>query len=246
LVIVLFAGMTPVRSAIRAFQKSQGVVAASPFEALDPGEFVGTVFLGGFRGFLLDFLWMRAYTLQQRERYFELLTLYELIAKLQPYYETVWIYNSWNMTHNISHDAEELSGKWAWVKKGIAFLEKGARNNPRSYKIYDEMGRLHYHRFDKRYFPGEYQHFRKWFKEENGGLEPQLKAIEYYRRMYALVPKELSTRMTRRHRVAHCYYSLAGLADLDSVQEDVSPAEREKARALSVQYRRLCLAEWKW
>ena len=40
--------------------------------------------LGGFRGLLADILWIRAISLQEQGKYFELVQLADWIQKLQP------------------------------------------------------------------------------------------------------------------------------------------------------------------
>ena len=57
---------------------------APPTQNMPPAVAFTTVALGGFRGILADVLWMRAGSLQDEGRYFELVQLSDWIAKLQP------------------------------------------------------------------------------------------------------------------------------------------------------------------
>ncbi|MFH1023126.1 MAG: hypothetical protein V1809_07030 [Planctomycetota bacterium] len=243
LAVVLLAASGFVPERIRECRERHGLPSGLPFEELGPGEFAGTVLLGGARGVVVDILWMWASTLQQQGRFYELLDLNDWIAKLQPYFEDVWIYNGWNMAYNISHEAETLQDRWAWVRKGILYVEKGLRQNPRSYKLCEKLGQFHYYKFDPRYFPNEWRHYRKWYREERR-IEPLHQAIAYYRQMNALVPPGLPTRMTKRHAVAHCYYRLALQAEEDAGEEGLSPVEKGRRMDLAGNYRRQCLAEW--
>ena len=63
---------------------------APPTENMPPMVAFTTVALGGFRGILADVLWMRAGTLQEEGRYFELVQLSDWISKLQPRVPAIW------------------------------------------------------------------------------------------------------------------------------------------------------------
>ena len=54
-----------------------------------------TVALGGFRGLIADFLWLRAISLQDQGKYFEMVQLASWIMKLQPKSTATAAYLAW-------------------------------------------------------------------------------------------------------------------------------------------------------
>lgn len=102
-------------------------------ENLPPELVVTSALLGGFRGLLVDILWLRATTLKQQKRFFETVQLYDWIGKLQPRFDAVWAYGSWDMAFNIAVELPPGMDRWRWVNSGIAFArDLGLRYNPKS------------------------------------------------------------------------------------------------------------------
>lgn len=119
-----------------ATQRETYALKPSPLKpSLDVPSFVGTVLLGGFRAVAIDLLWVRATTLQRLGEWWELNTLFELMAYLQPNQEQVWAFNAWNLAYNISVNEANPGDQWLWVKKGIDFLEQGIEKNGQSYYL---------------------------------------------------------------------------------------------------------------
>ncbi len=93
---------------------------------LPPELVFSTVLLGGFRSILLDFLWMRARSLQEEGKYFELVQLSDWICLLEPDIPEVWVFNAWNLSYNISVEFPTPEEKWNWVYQGIKLLRDKA------------------------------------------------------------------------------------------------------------------------
>src|SRR3972149_1747196 len=133
----------------------------------DPTESIPLLLLGGFRGIAVDFLWARAVTRHEEKKYYELLTINNLISKLQPDFPAVWIFQAWNMAYNIAHEWDSPQNKWKWVSAGLHFAKKGALKNPGSGDLFFELGFMYAHLFDQRYF--KYATFnREQLKKEEG------------------------------------------------------------------------------
>lgn len=112
-----------------------------------PEIVIATKLLGGFRGILIDILWLRAINLESEGKYFEIAQLFDLISKLNPRIPSVWSYASWNLAYNISKEVPELDQKWEWVKAGVHLLRNnGIKYCPREYKLYDDLAYLYYHK----------------------------------------------------------------------------------------------------
>lgn len=130
-----------------AQQRQDYHLKPSPLKpSLDVPSFVGTVLLGGFRAVAIDFLWVRATTLQRLGEWWELNTLFELIAYLQPNQVEVWAFNAWNLAYNISVDEVYPGEQWLWIKKGIDFLEEGIQKNEHSYYLPWYMAVIYSHK----------------------------------------------------------------------------------------------------
>ena len=120
---------------------------APPTQNMPPGVAFTTVALGGFRGLLADFLWMRAGTLQDEGRYFELVQLSDWIARLQPRSPPVWAYHAWNMAYNVSALMTDPAERWRWVRNGIALLrDEGLAANPGSARLHQDLAWIFLHK----------------------------------------------------------------------------------------------------
>ncbi|GAB4154950.1 MAG: hypothetical protein Kow00107_04870 [Planctomycetota bacterium] len=119
------------------------LTAVSPFEGLRPGEFAGTVLLGGFRNIAIDVAWLKALKLQENEEYYKLLAVYRTIANLQPNVTVVWDFNANNMAFNLSAAALTDDDAFRWVHRGIDFLREGVEKNPRTYKLYASIAYIY-------------------------------------------------------------------------------------------------------
>jgi hypothetical protein len=88
--------------------------------------------LGGFRGILSTALWLQAEDDKEARRWYELETKYDLIATLQPYFATVYIFHAWNQAYNLSAQWHDVDTKYKWVLDGLAYLYGGERYVPRN------------------------------------------------------------------------------------------------------------------
>ncbi len=146
---------------------------APPTQNMPPAVAFTTVALGGFRGILADVLWMRAGTLQDEGRYFELVQLSDWISKLQPRSPAIWAYHAWNMAYNLSALMATPAEKWRWVRSGILLLrDDGMRANPGSPRLHQELAWLFLHKLgtDSDSFAATYR--QQWAAEVDSGAAP--------------------------------------------------------------------------
>jgi hypothetical protein len=147
LLITLFALLFPLQERINRLRVEEKLVEAEIFEATTPGDVWGTLLLGGFRGIAVNILWVRAMRLQWIEKdYLELVALYEIIQTLQPRFDIVWSFSSWNMAYNIAIQVDTVEEKWKWVQAGISDLEEGIKRNPGSFILPFELGWFYFDR----------------------------------------------------------------------------------------------------
>lgn len=111
--------------------------------AVTPGEFAGTLLLGGFRAIAVDMLWIRVDKFQREEKFFEIVALTDLISRLQPQDRMVWEFIAWNRAYNISVKfPNSREDRWKWVKSGLEKNIEGIRRMPRNWKLHKNLASM--------------------------------------------------------------------------------------------------------
>ena len=124
-----------------------GLTISEPLQDAPPVLALTTQALGGFRGLISNFLWMRANDLQINDQYFEAAQLADWITDLEPHFTQVWVYQGWNMAYNISVKFTAPPDRWRWVQNGIELLrDRGLRYNPDDILIYRELAWFFQHK----------------------------------------------------------------------------------------------------
>jgi hypothetical protein len=108
-------------------------------------EALATSCLGGFRGIIADFLWLKAIKAKEERRHYEVVVLLDAILEMQPHFISVWELQANGLVFDfgstvINYDPEEA---YKWIRRGIEILEEGARKNPTSYRLHFYMA--HYY-----------------------------------------------------------------------------------------------------
>src|SRR5580704_7328507 len=108
-----------------------GLTRTAVLENAPPTLAFTTVALGGFRGLISNYLWIRANDLQQDDKFFEAAQLADWITDLEPHFAQVWVFQAWNMAWNISVKFKDFTDRWHWVEHGMELLrDDGLRYNP--------------------------------------------------------------------------------------------------------------------
>lgn len=132
---------------------------------LPPEIVFTTVLLGGFRGILVDLLWLRAMRLQEDGKYFELVQLSDWIGLLEPYLPSVWKFNAWNLSYNVSVEFPTGEERWNWIYQGIKLLrDKALKYLPDSGQIYKELSWIHFHKISDTMDEFNAYYKRSWAK----------------------------------------------------------------------------------
>ncbi len=122
-------------------QDVASTVADSRVANLD--SFSLALLLGGLRGPLVMFLWTSSES-QKSERDLESFnTKVELIRLLQPEFDTVTLFQMWNLTYNISVQYSSLANKYAAILDGLDFGFKVDEARPNNINIISEIGRIY-------------------------------------------------------------------------------------------------------
>jgi hypothetical protein len=118
-----------------------GLTISGPLQNAPPMLAFTTVALGGFRGLISNYLWIRANDLQQDDKFFEAAQLADWITDLEPHFPQVWVFQAWNMAWNISVKFKDFTDRWHWIQRGIELLrDDGLRYNPDSTLLYQWLG----------------------------------------------------------------------------------------------------------
>jgi hypothetical protein len=175
LAVALVFGAGRFQNSLNRDRETLGLTHAAVLENAPPMLAFTTVALGGFRGLISNFLWIRANDLQQDDKFFEAAQLADWITKLEPTFTQVWIFQGWNMAYNISVKFKDFPDRWRWVERGIELLrDDGLRYNPNSVDIYRELAWFFQHKMGANmddanmYFKNEWAGEMKTFFGPNG------------------------------------------------------------------------------
>ncbi len=131
--------MVPVERSLR--QSRAAALKGAPEKGWVRYVMVG---LGGFRGVVSEVLWIRATTLQEEGRYFELVQLADWITALDPRAAEAWVFNAWNLSYNVPAMLPDHNSRLNWVRAGISLLaDKAIPANPDTPRLYRELGWLY-------------------------------------------------------------------------------------------------------
>lgn len=89
--------------------------------------------LTGSRGLAVSALWNSAIEKQRRQEWSELDIAVKSITKLQPHFTAPWLFQSWNITYNVSVEMDRLNDMYYYIARGISIIAEGEamnRNNP--------------------------------------------------------------------------------------------------------------------
>lgn len=147
LVVALLTGASFTQRALNRDRDRLELTRVAPLQNAPPLLALTTVALGGFRGLVVNALWMRLDDLQQADKYFEMVQLADWITKLQPHYPHVWAVQAWNMAYNISVKFTDARARWRWVQRGIELLrDEGLPNNLNEVLLYRELSWFFQHK----------------------------------------------------------------------------------------------------
>ena len=148
-----------------------GLTRGSALTGAPPLLAFTTVALGGFRGLISNYLWIRANDLQLDDKFFEAAQLADWITALEPNFTQVWLFQAWNMAYNISVKFKEngpgdYSDRWRWVERGIDLLrDDGLRYNPNDILIHRELAWFFQHKMGQNLDDANLYYKQQWAKE---------------------------------------------------------------------------------
>lgn len=117
----------------------------------------------GMRGVAANLLWGRANEYKKKEEWDNLRATLNQIAKLQPNFISVWSFQAWNLSYNVSVEFDNYEHRYHWVKKGIEFLMQGIRYNTNEPRLLWDLGWFFGHKFGR---SDEYRQFRRKYNSD--------------------------------------------------------------------------------
>lgn len=144
-VAVFYAASTRLEP-INAFRKEHHLILPDLPESVRPSMLL-TPLLAVGRAPLVDYLWLRATKLKDEGRFFDAYQLSQMICELQPRFASVWAFQAWNMSYNISVTLRSPEERWRWVRNGYELLrDKAIPLNPNNTQLYRELAWILYHK----------------------------------------------------------------------------------------------------
>ena len=130
---------------------------------IDPASASMSLATLGMRGVAANLLWSRAIDCQKKENWDGVTAALNQITKLQPNFVSVWQFQSWNVSYNISVEFDDYRHRYHWVKKGIHYLTEGIAYNEDDPLLLSEAGWFFAHKLGR---ADEYLQFRRLFKND--------------------------------------------------------------------------------
>ena len=173
LAAVLLFGSGQVQKSLNRDRDQLGLTRASVLENAPPLLAFTTVALGGFRGLISNYLWIRSNDLQLDDKFFEAAQLADWITDLEPHFEQVWIFEAWNMAFNISVKFKDASDRWRWVDQGIELLrDRALRYNPDAVMIYQNLAWFFQFKMGQNLDDANLYYKQEWVREMNPFFGP--------------------------------------------------------------------------
>jgi hypothetical protein len=83
----------------------------------------------GLRGVATCYEWTNAIEAQKKNQWNELELHVRTLTKLQPHFITPWIFQSWNLSYNVSVESDRVADKYFYITRGIQLLAQGEKQN---------------------------------------------------------------------------------------------------------------------
>jgi tetratricopeptide (TPR) repeat protein len=120
----------------------------------------------GFRKLVADMLWLKFDEYWHLGLVQRMLPIMETVVTLDPHFVEAYAIGAWHLAYNVTVMFHSVEEKQKYIDLAVVFLEKGIKNNPRSSKLYSELGFTIYffklHDYEKAaYYLGEatnYEH----------------------------------------------------------------------------------------
>jgi hypothetical protein len=149
---------------VLARMRQEYQLSQSTLGEIDPASETIKLATLGMRGVAANILWEKAHDYHRREDWVGLKATLEQIAKLQPNFISVWVYQGWNLSYNISVEFDNYRDRYYWVIQGVKFLEEGTQYNDKEPRLMSEIGWTIAHKIGT---ADEHVQYRRLFREDD-------------------------------------------------------------------------------
>jgi hypothetical protein len=150
-------------------------------------SFALALLLGGLRGPLVMFLWTQSENLKNEKNLEDFDTYVEWIRLLQPEFDSVLIFQSWNKAYNISVQMASLSNKYSTIIDAIDFSRRAEAERPNNISMLYQIGSIYGDKLggsaEKNYYKDQVRKQTRWRAAEKSNelgrrrkLDPMLDA----------------------------------------------------------------------
>jgi hypothetical protein len=129
LILALFTGSWAWRSSVVRAQAGELAIREVDRGDVELSGAVVRLGLTGSRGLAICILWNSAIEKQKKNQWNELEVLVRSVTKLQPHFITPWLFQSWNLSYNVSVECDRIRDKYFYISRGVDLLAEGERQN---------------------------------------------------------------------------------------------------------------------
>ena len=147
IMLVCLIGVVLVQGHLNDQRGRMSPTYVEPLNDAPPLLALTTEALGGFRGIISTYLWLRSNEMQLKKNYPEQMQLGEWITQLQPQVPQAWANRAWNLAYNISREYPEKEMRWKYIQSAIEILrDDGIRYNPDEPLVYHQLSYTFQHK----------------------------------------------------------------------------------------------------
>ncbi len=130
---------------------------------IDPASASMSLATLGMRGVAANQLWSMANHYKKTENWDAFKATLNQISKLQPNFVSVWQFQAWNISYNVSVEFDDYRHRYHWVKKGVDYLREGNEYNEKEPLLLWDTGWFFGHKMGR---ADEYVQFRRLFRDD--------------------------------------------------------------------------------
>ena len=164
--ILLLGALSFLQNRMNGLRTTYHLTDNTPLENAPPVVAFTSVALGGFRGILADYLWLRSGRMQEEGKYYEMVQLADWIVKLQPRFTGAHAFLGWNMAYNVSVTFTSFEDRWRWVKRGFELIrDEALEYNPGDPDLFRQLGWIFQHKMGQDADDANRYYKVEWAKE---------------------------------------------------------------------------------
>ncbi len=130
---------------------------------IDPASASMSLATLGMRGVAANQLWTQAQKYKRTENWDAFKATLNQISKLQPNFVSVWQFQAWNISYNVSVEFDDYRHRYHWVKKGVDYLLEGSEYNRNDPQLLWDTGWFFGHKIGR---SDDHRQFRRLFRDD--------------------------------------------------------------------------------